>query len=48
MTLFELGLLLSTAGISSVGCAAVCSAVLDRIGREPVAQTVTANQARRG
>jgi hypothetical protein len=33
MTLFELGILLTTAGVSGVGCAALCGAVLDRIGR---------------
>jgi len=39
MTLFELGILLTTAGVSGVGCAALCGAVLDRIGR-PVPQAV--------
>jgi hypothetical protein len=34
MTFFELGLLLSTAGISGVSFAALCNTVLDRIGRE--------------
>ena len=33
MNLFELGILLTTAGVSGVGCAALCGAVLDRIGR---------------
>jgi hypothetical protein len=36
MTLFELGMLLTTAGVSGVGCAALCGVVLDRIGRVPV------------
>jgi hypothetical protein len=40
MTLFELGILLTTAGLSGVGCAAVCGAVLDRIGRGPLPQPV--------
>ena len=42
MTLFELGILLTTAGVSGVGCAALCGAVLDRIGRVSVAHSVTA------
>jgi hypothetical protein len=33
MTVYELGILLTTAGVSGVGCAALCGAVLDRIGR---------------
>ena len=33
MTLYELGILLTTAGVSGVGFAALCGAVLDRIGR---------------
>ena len=40
MTLFELGILLTTAGVSGVGCAALCGAVLDRIGRVTTPQTV--------
>lgn len=40
MTLFELGILLTTAGVSGVGCAALCGAVLDRIGRVATPQTV--------
>jgi len=40
MTLFELGILLTTAGVSGVGCAALCGAVLDRIGRVPAPQSV--------
>ena len=35
MTLFELALLLTTAGVSGVGFASLCNALLDRIGREP-------------
>jgi hypothetical protein len=38
MTLFEFGILLTTTGVTGVGCAALCSAVLDRIGRVPVPQ----------
>lgn len=44
MTLFELGILLTTAGISGVGCAALCGAVLDRIGRAPLPNTLQASQ----
>ena len=44
MNLFELGILLTTAGVSGVGCAALCSAVLDRLGRGPVAQTAALGQ----
>ena len=35
MTVFELAILLTTAGLSGVGFAALCSALLDRIGRVP-------------
>jgi hypothetical protein len=44
MTLFELGILLTTAGVSGVGCAALCGAVLDRIGRVPATQSVSVGQ----
>jgi hypothetical protein len=40
MTLFELVLLLTTAGVSGVGFASLCNAVLDRIGREATPQPV--------
>ena len=40
MTLFELVLLLSTAGISGYGFAAACGAVLDRVGRAPMAHPI--------
>ena len=46
MTLFELGILLTTAGVSGVGCAALCGAVLDRIGRLPLPQSATVGQPR--
>lgn len=45
MTLFELGILLTTAGISGVGCAALCGAVLDRIGRAPIPNALPAPQS---
>ena len=44
MTLFELGILLTTASVSGVGCAALCGAVLDRIGRLPVSQSASVGQ----
>ena len=44
MTLFELGILLTTAGVSGVGCAALCGAVLDRIGRLPAPQALAAGR----
>jgi hypothetical protein len=48
MTLFELALLLSTAGISGVAFASLCNLVLDRIGREPATQAMAvARSARR-
>jgi hypothetical protein len=47
MTFFELSLLLTSAGVSAAGCAAVCSAVLDRIAREPGEQRVPATPATR-
>jgi hypothetical protein len=48
MTLFELALLLSTAGISGVSFAALCNLLLDRIGRQPATQSVSmARPARR-
>ena len=40
MTLFELALLISTVGVSGVGFASFCNALLDRIGRESRPQTV--------
>jgi hypothetical protein len=40
MTLFELTLLLTTAGVSGVGCASLCNTLLDRIGREPRPQAI--------
>ena len=40
MTLFELALLLSTAGISGYGFAALCGAFLERVGRTPVPQPI--------
>ncbi len=40
MNLFELGILLTTAGVSGVGCAALCGAVLDRIGRVAAPQSL--------
>jgi hypothetical protein len=40
MTLFELALLITTAGVSGVGFASLCNAVLDRIGREATPQAV--------
>lgn len=47
MTLFELALLLSTAGISGVGFAALCNMLLDRVGREPAVQPIAAGRATR-
>lgn len=47
MTLFELMLLLSTAGISGYGFAAVCGAVLERVGRTPATQTIAVTHRRR-
>lgn len=49
MTLFELALLLTTAGVSGVGFASLCNLLLDRIGREQRPQTVpvTAGAPRR-
>jgi hypothetical protein len=47
MTLFELMLLLSTAGISGYGFAAACGAVLERVGRAPAAQAIPATRRRR-
>ena len=48
MTLFELALLLTTAGVSGVGFASLCNALLDRIGRErPQPVPVIAPQTRR-
>lgn len=44
MTLFELGILLTAAGVSGVGCAALCGAVLDRIGRLSVPQSAIVGQ----
>ena len=41
MTLFELLILLTTAGVSGVGFASLCNALLDRIGREPRPQPVS-------
>jgi hypothetical protein len=46
MTLFELVLLLSTAGISGYGFAALCGAFLERIG-QPAAQPVLISDNRR-
>ncbi len=46
MTLFELGILLTTAGISGAGCAALCGVVLERIGR--TADTLRACPPRAG
>ena len=40
MTLFELVLLLSTAGLSGYGFAAVCGALLERVGRTPATQAI--------
>jgi hypothetical protein len=40
MTLFELALLLTTAGVSGVGFASLGNNLLDRIGREPRHQAV--------
>lgn len=40
MTLFELALLLTTAGVSGVGFASLGNTLLDRIGREPRHQAV--------
>ena len=48
MTLFELTLLLTTAGVSGVGCASLCNSLLDRIGRErPQTVSVMATQPSR-
>ena len=47
MTLFELGILLTTAGVAGVSCAALGGALLDRIGRLPVPQPVTAGDRQR-
>ena len=47
MTLFELVLLLSTAGISGYGFAAACGAVLDRVGRTPATQPIPVTDSRR-
>jgi hypothetical protein len=44
MNLFELGILLTTAGVSGVGCAALCGAVLDRIGRVAAPQALPVGQ----
>ena len=44
MTFFEFGILLTSAGVSSAACAKLFGAVLDRIGREPVAQPVAAER----
>jgi len=44
MNFFELGILLTSAGVSAAGCAALFGAVLDRIGREPAPQRVGAIQ----
>lgn len=46
MTLFELVLLLSTAGISGYGFAAICGALLERVGRTPVPQPVAVVERR--
>lgn len=40
MTLFELALLLTTAGVSGVGFASLGNTLLDRIGREPQPQPI--------
>ena len=48
MTLYELGLLLTTAGVSGVGCAALCNRVLDRIGRQPHPMPVRGSAQARG
>lgn len=47
MTLFELVLLLATAGVSGVTFAALCNAVLTRIGRGPAPQAVAVSRASR-
>jgi hypothetical protein len=47
MTLFELVLLLSTAGISGYGFAALCGALLERVGRTPMPQPVVAERRAR-
>jgi hypothetical protein len=46
MTLIEFALLLSTAGISGYGFAALCGALLERIG-QPVAQPIVVSDNRR-
>jgi hypothetical protein len=47
MTLFELVLLLTTAGVSGYGFAAVCGAVLERVGRTPATQVIAVADRRR-
>jgi hypothetical protein len=47
MTLFELALLFSTAGISGVGCAALCNVALERIGRHTTTQAMVATRGMR-
>jgi hypothetical protein len=48
MTLFELVLLFVTAGISGVGFASLCGALLERIGRQPTTQAALVARSRRG
>ena len=45
MTLFELTLLILTAGVSGVGFASLCNALLDRIGREATSHAVPVLEA---
>jgi hypothetical protein len=47
MTFFELGILLTSAGVSAAGCAALFGVVLDRIGREPAPHGVPIVQPQR-
>jgi hypothetical protein len=47
MTLFELLLLLTTTGLSGIGFAALCGALLERIGRQAATQPVRVTSPRR-
>jgi len=44
MTFVELGILLTSAGVSAAGCAALFGAVLDRIAKEPAPHPVRVPQ----
>ena len=48
MTFVELGILLTSAGASAAGCAALFGAVLDRIAKEPTPRPIALPQRVQG